>query len=68
MTFYTYKFVKPFTATKFLGALAADGVLRDEDISNENLGTTYNVYVKQIADSVERQKVVETELRVSSRT
>lgn len=57
-----------FKASKFLGALAADGVLRDEDISKENLGMAYDAYIKQIADSIARQNDVEMQLKVDSHT
>ncbi|EDV20985.1 uncharacterized protein TRIADDRAFT_38299 [Trichoplax adhaerens] len=51
---------------KFLAALAADGVLQDEDISKQNLDSTYNVYVNQIADTISRQRDIETQLRAAN--
>ena len=56
--------VSSYTGTQFLSALAADGVINEEAISNQNLDNVYGPLIQQVGDSIRRQEGILNNVQV----
>ncbi|XP_022084899.1 programmed cell death 6-interacting protein-like isoform X2 [Acanthaster planci] len=52
------KNTKSDMSQKFLSALAADGAINEEDISNQELDRIFSPLIKQVQDSIHRQEIL----------
>ena len=53
-----------YSGTQFLSALAADGVINEEAISNQNLDYVYGPLIQQVGDSLRRQEGILNNIQV----